>query len=99
MHWFTVKKQPEHTGMCEEISGGVSRDFRLIPGPTAQRRVRLPEELLTYPGNRFSDYPDHLCNRGVDSWNLSSCVFCCELQIEENARARPSEGHPAHRET
>ena len=97
-HWFTGKATKTQR-MCEEISGDVSRDLRLIPETTAQRRVRPPEQLLTYLGNRFFDYPDHLCNRFCDFWSLRSSVLCSDHQIDENARARPSEGRPAQSET
>jgi len=98
MHWFTGKATRTHR-MCEEISEGVSRDFQLIPGPKAQRRVRPPEQLLTYLGNRFFEYPGHPCNRFLDSWSLRSSVLCSELQIDYKACGRPSDGRPASKET
>ena len=80
------------------MSGGVSRDFQLIPRPTPQGRVRLLQQLLTYLCNRGFDYPDHLSNRFDDSWSLRSSVLCSQLQLDKYARARPSEGRQAPRE-
>ena len=88
--------------LTPDVRRNIRRRFARFPidpwadGPTT---CQIPEQFLTYLGNRFFDYPDHLCNRFVDSLRLRSCVLCSELQIDENSLARPSQGRPAPRES